>query len=48
MYPILIALTAKKDLSIFMRVGSFGVVFILFLVTFIIVVGIQALGNTNF
>jgi len=48
MYPILILLTMKKDLSIFMRVGSFGVIFILFLMFFIVTVGIKSLTNTEF
>lgn len=48
LYPILIALTSKKDLSIFMRVGSLGVIFIMFLMIFIVAVGIKAFGNTEF
>lgn len=48
MYPILIALTSKKDLSIFMKVGSIGVVFILFLMVFLVAVGIKSLTNTHF
>ena len=48
MFPILILITMKKDLSIFMKVGSFGVIFILFLIFFIITVGIEAFGNTDF
>jgi len=48
MYPILILLTMKKDLSIFMRVGSFGVIFILFLMLFIVTVGVKSLDNTEF
>jgi len=35
-------------LSIFMRVGSFGVIFILFLMFFIVTVGIKSLTNTEF
>lgn len=31
-----------------MRVGSFGVIFIVFLVLFILIVGIEALSNTDF
>lgn len=48
MYPVLIALTLKKDLSIFMKVGSVGVVFILFLMVFILAVGIKSFSNTEF
>lgn len=48
MYPVLILLTAKKDLSIFMKVGSIGVIFIAFLMLFIISVGIKAFTNTDF
>lgn len=48
LYPILILITSKKDLSIFMKVGSFGVIFIVFLMVFIVAVGIRAFGNSEF
>lgn len=48
MFPILVLITMKKDLTIFMKVGSFGVIFILFLIFFIITVGIESFGNTDF
>lgn len=48
LYPILILITSKKDLSIFMKVGSFGVVFIVFLMVFIVAVGIRAFSNSVF
>ena len=38
----------KKDISIFLKIGSFGVIFIIILMIFIIVVGVIAFTNTDF
>jgi amino acid permease len=48
LFPILVYVCSKKDLSIFMKVGSVGVIFIVFLMVFIIYVGVAALTNTEF
>jgi len=37
-----------KDLKIFMRFGSFGVIFVVYLLAFIIVVGIFSLTDTEY
>jgi len=39
---------SKKDLAIFMRIGSFGVVFIIMLMVFVMAMGFIALGDTSF
>ena len=39
---------AKKDLSIFMKVGSIGVIFVFMLIVFIIWTGIVAFTNTDY
>lgn len=38
----------KKDLSIFMKVGSIGVIFVFMLIFFIIFTGFTAFSNTEF
>ena len=48
MFVICVILCSKKDLEIFMRVGSYGIIFVIALMVFVISVGIVALGNTNF
>jgi len=48
LFPILVYLCSKKDLSIFMKVGSFGVIFIVFLMAFIVTVGVEGFTNTNY
>jgi hypothetical protein len=48
LFPILVLLCSKKDMKIFMKAGSFGVVFLVFLLGFIIAIGIKALGNTTY
>ena len=48
LFPILIWLCSKKDLSIFRRIGSFGIVFVVMIMLFIIGVGILAMTNTTF
>lgn len=44
----LIIICSKKDLSIFMKVGSIGVIFVFMLIIFIVVTGIVAFTNTDF
>lgn len=48
LFPILVWLCSKKDLKIFMKVGSFGVVFVVFLMLFIVTTGIVSLENTTY
>ncbi len=44
----LVIICSKKDLSIFMKVGSIGVIFVFMLIFFIVYTGISAFGNTEF
>lgn len=43
-YPVL----SMKDLSLFIKVGSFGIVFVCIILVFIFSYGFMALGNTTF
>lgn len=45
---ILVPVINMKDLKIFMRFGSFGVIFVVYLLAFIIVVGIFSLTDTEY
>lgn len=45
---ILYIVTLKKDLSIFIRINSYGVLFTLTIISFVIGVGVYSLINTNF
>jgi thiol:disulfide interchange protein len=40
--------TLKKDLSIFIRINSFGVIFSLAIIFFVIAMGIYSMSNTNY
>ena len=44
----LAAVSSKKDLSIFMKVGSVGVIFVFMLIFYMIFTGIVAFTNTDF
>ena len=48
LFLALAVICSKKDLGIFMKVGSIGVIFVFMLIIFIIITGIVALGNTDF
>jgi ABC-type Na+ efflux pump permease subunit len=48
LFVVCVALCSKQDLGIFMRIGSYGIIFVLVLVVFVISMGIIALGNTEF
>ena len=48
LFATLAILCCKKDLSIYMKVGAYGVIFIFMLIIFIIVTGIVAFTNTEF
>jgi len=48
LFPILVWLCSKKDLKVFMKVGSFGIVFVVFLMLFIVTTGVISFGNTEF
>lgn len=45
---VLIAICSKKDMNIFMRIGSFGVIFIMLFVIYIVFNFFVATGNTEF
>ena len=47
-FVVITLICSKKDISIFMKIGSFGVIFVIMLMIFIIYTGIKALTNTNF
>ena len=48
LYAIMLVLCSKKDIKIFMKLGSYGVIFIVILMIFIIYTGIKTLTDTNF
>ena len=48
LFVVLVLICSKKDLAIFMRIGSFGVIFIIFLMAFIMATGFIAIGDTSF
>ena len=48
LFLALAVICSKKDLSIFMKVGSIGVIFVFMLIVFIIFTGIMAFTNTEF
>jgi amino acid permease len=48
LFVLLVIVCSKKDLAIFLRIGSFGVIFIVLLIVFILAMGIISLGSTSF
>jgi len=48
LFGFLVIVCSKKDLGIFMRIGSFGVIFIVMLMAFLMAMGFIALGDTSF
>lgn len=48
LFVALSILCLKKDLSIFMKVGSFGVIFVFMLIFSIMFTGFSAFKNTDF
>jgi hypothetical protein len=48
LFIVLVLICSKKDLGIFLKVGSYGVIFIVMLMVFIVATGIIAFGNTTF
>ena len=48
LFIFLTMLCLKTDLSFFMKVSSVGVVFLLMLIVFIVIKGLQSLSNTDF
>ena len=48
LFVALAFICTKKDLGIFMKVGSIGVIFVFMLIIFIVVTGIKAFTNTEF
>jgi sodium-coupled neutral amino acid transporter 9 len=48
LFVVLVLICMKKDISIFLKIGSFGVIFIIILMIFIICVGVIAFTNTEF
>jgi len=47
-FVVAIFITNKKDLKLFVKLGSFGSFFVMSLMLFVIGVGIIAFGNTSF
>ena len=47
-FVVVTAVCSKKDMQIFMKIGSFGVIFVCMLMIFIIYTGIKSLSNTEF
>ena len=48
LFVIMTAICSKKDIKIFMKIGSYGVIFVVLLMVFIIVTGVTAMMNTDF
>ena len=48
LFVILVIICNKKDINIFLRVGSFGVIFVVLLMIFIIATGVIAFTDTTF
>ena len=48
MYLILVTVSSKKDLTIFMRMGSLGAVCVCCMIIFVVTYGVMALKNTDF
>lgn len=42
------AICSKKDIKIFMKIGSYGVIPVVLLMLFIMYTGIKSMTNTNF
>ena len=47
-FVILLILTAKRDLSIFVKINTFGVIFTMIIITFVVVNGIIGLYYGGF
>jgi hypothetical protein len=45
---LLFAVTAVRNLSIFVKIASFGVIFVTLIILFILAVGIFSFTNTDF
>ena len=48
LFVVLVIICNKKDINIFMRIGSFGVIFVVLLMIFIIATGVVAFTDTKF
>ena len=44
----LFILTARRDMSIFIKINTFGVIFTMIIITFIVIVGITGLAKTDY
>jgi len=47
-FVVVTMICSKKDMEVFMKIGSFGVIFVCMLMIFIIYTGIKSLSNTDF
>ena len=47
-FVYLFILTARRDMSIFIKINTFGVIFTMIIICYIITVGIQGLSSTNY
>lgn len=45
---VVTAICSKKDIKIFMKLGSYGVIFVVMLMIFIIYTGIRSLTDTEY
>jgi hypothetical protein len=48
MYVILVSVSMKKDLSIFIKLSSFGVVCVISLILFVVGFGFYSIGTSNY
>ena len=48
LFFVAVAVCSKKDLSLFIKMGSFGAFFVTMLIIFIATTGFMALGNTKY
>ena len=47
-FIVICLVCSKKDIRIFMKIGSFGVIFVVMLMIFIVYTGIKSLTDTNY
>ena len=48
MLGILFVVTSKKDLAIFVKINTFGVIFVFIIVIFILSCGFYSISNTDY
>lgn len=45
---VLLILTAKKDLGVFVKINTIGVIFVIIVILFVLGVGFYSFSNTHF